>query len=173
SGRARNKIRQWFSKERRETAIEAGKEAIGRAMRKQGLPLQRLMSGEALLALARDLRYADVSALYAAVGEGHVAAQTVVQKLVVAIGGVESAEEDIAETSVPTRLHGRPRGGGGAGVVVAGDADVWVRLSKCCTPVPGDEIVGFVTRGHGVTAHRSDGTNIQQLRAQPARGAED
>lgn len=108
SGRARNKIRQWFSKERRETAIEAGKEAIGRAMRKQGLPLQRLMSGEALLALARDLRYPDVSALYAAVGEGHIAAQAVVQKLVASIGGVDSAEEDIAETALPTRLRGRP-----------------------------------------------------------------
>ncbi|GAA3095838.1 hypothetical protein GCM10020001_010010 [Nonomuraea salmonea] len=169
SGRARNKIRQWFSKERRETAIEAGKEAIGRAMRKQGLPLQRLMSGEALLALARDLRYPDVSALYAAVGEGHIAAQSVVQKLVASIGGVDSAEEDIAETSLPTRLRGRPRGGGGAGVVVAGDADVWVRLSKCCTPVPGDEIVGFVTRGHGVSVHRADCTNVQQLREQPDR----
>ncbi|SDL68382.1 GTP pyrophosphokinase [Nonomuraea jiangxiensis] len=169
SGRARNKIRQWFSKERRETAIEAGKEAIGRAMRKQGLPLQRLMSGEALLALARDLRYPDVSALYAAVGEGHVAAQAVVQKLVASIGGVDSAEEDIAETSLPTRLRGRPRGGGGAGVVVAGDADVWVRLSKCCTPVPGDEIVGFVTRGHGVSVHRADCTNVQQLKEQPDR----
>ncbi|MFG3436897.1 RelA/SpoT family protein [Nonomuraea sp. NPDC047897] len=168
SGRARNKIRQWFSKERRETAIEAGKEAIGRAMRKQGLPLQRLMSGESLLALARDLHYPDVSALYAAVGEGHVAAQTVVQKLVASIGGVESAEEDIAETSVPTRLQGRPRGGG-PGVVVAGDADVWVRLSKCCTPVPGDEIVGFVTRGHGVSVHRADCTNVQQLKSQPDR----
>ncbi|KAB8193237.1 RelA/SpoT family protein [Nonomuraea phyllanthi] len=168
SGRARNKIRQWFSKERRETAIEAGKEAIGRAMRKQGLPLQRLMSTEALLALARDLRYPDVSALYAAVGEGHIAAQAVVQKLVASIGGVESAEEDIAETSLPTRLRGRPRGGG-AGVVVAGDADVWVRLSKCCTPVPGDEIVGFVTRGHGVSVHRADCTNVQQLKSQPDR----
>ncbi|MGV9307666.1 MULTISPECIES: RelA/SpoT family protein [unclassified Nonomuraea] len=169
SGRARNKIRQWFSKERRETAIEAGKEAIGRAMRKQGLPLQRLMSGEALLALARDLRYPDVSALYAAVGEGHVAAQTVVQKLVTSIGGVDSAEEDIAEVSLPTRLSRRPRGGGGAGVVVAGDSDVWVRLSRCCTPVPGDDIVGFVTRGHGVSVHRSDCTNVQQLKEQPDR----
>ncbi|MEW9554308.1 bifunctional (p)ppGpp synthetase/guanosine-3',5'-bis(diphosphate) 3'-pyrophosphohydrolase [Nonomuraea sp. NPDC050783] len=169
SGRARNKIRQWFSKERRETAIEAGKEAIGRAMRKQGLPLQRLMSGEALLALARDLRYPDVSALYAAVGEGHIAAQSVVQKLVASIGGVDSAEEDIAETSLPTRLRGRPRGAGGAGVVVSGDADVWVRLSKCCTPVPGDDIVGFVTRGHGVSVHRSDCTNVQQLKSQPDR----
>lgn len=136
SGRARNKIRQWFSKERRETAIEAGKEAIGRAMRKQGLPLQRLMSGESLLALARDLRYPDVSSLYAAVGEGHVAAQSVVQKLVASIGGVDSAEEDIAETSLPTRLKGRPRGGGGAGVVVAGDADVWVRLSSAAPRCP-------------------------------------
>ncbi|GAA3447551.1 GTP pyrophosphokinase [Planomonospora venezuelensis] len=169
SGRARNKIRQWFSKERRETAIEAGKEAIGRAMRKQGLPLQRLMSGESLLALARDLRYPDVSSLYAAVGEGHVAAQSVVQKLVQSIGGVESAEEDIAETSVPTKLRGRPRGGGGAGVVVAGDSDVWVRLSRCCTPVPGDDIVGFVTRGHGVSVHRTNCPNVEQLRAEPDR----
>jgi GTP pyrophosphokinase len=113
SGRARNKIRQWFSKERRETAIEAGKEAIGRAMRKQGLPLQRLMSGEALLALARDLRYPDVSALYAAVGEGHIAAQAVVQKLVASIGGVDSAEEDIAETARPSPWRWRRRRGGG------------------------------------------------------------
>ncbi|MBB2914992.1 GTP pyrophosphokinase [Streptosporangium becharense] len=169
SGRARNKIRQWFSKERRETAIEAGKEAIGRAMRKQGLPLQRLMSGESLLVLARDLRYADVSALYAAVGEGHIAAQAVVQKLLTSIGGVEGAEEDIAETSVPTKLRGRPRGSGGAGVVVAGDSDVWVRLSRCCTPVPGDEIIGFVTRGHGVSVHRTNCPNIEQLRSEPDR----
>ncbi|MER7208774.1 bifunctional (p)ppGpp synthetase/guanosine-3',5'-bis(diphosphate) 3'-pyrophosphohydrolase [Streptosporangium sp. NPDC000239] len=169
SGRARNKIRQWFSKERRETAIEAGKEAIGRAMRKQGLPLQRLMSGESLLVLARDLHYADVSALYAAVGEGHVAAQAVVQKLVHSLGGVEGAEEDIAEVSVPTKLRGRPRGRGGAGVVVAGDSDVWVRLSRCCTPVPGDEIIGFVTRGHGVSVHRTNCPNVQQLRSEPDR----
>ncbi|SDI23115.1 GTP pyrophosphokinase [Sinosporangium album] len=169
SGRARNKIRQWFSKERRETAIEAGKEAIGRAMRKQGLPLQRLMSGEALLALARDLRYPDVSALYAAVGEGHVAAQSVVQKLVQSFGGVDGAEEDIAEASVPTRLRGRPRSGSNAGVVVAGDPDVWVRLSRCCTPVPGDEIIGFVTRGHGVSVHRVNCPNVDQLKEEPDR----
>jgi (p)ppGpp synthetase, RelA/SpoT family len=170
SGRARNKIRQWFSKERRETAIEAGKEAIGRAMRKQGLPLQRMMSGETLLAAARDLRYPDVSALYAAVGEGHVAAQAVVQKLVKSLGGVDAAEEDIAEVAVPTRLRGRSRATSQhPGVVVAGDPDVWVRLSRCCTPVPGDEIIGFVTRGHGVSVHRTNCPNAQQLREQPDR----
>ncbi|MET8142297.1 bifunctional (p)ppGpp synthetase/guanosine-3',5'-bis(diphosphate) 3'-pyrophosphohydrolase [Sphaerisporangium sp. NPDC005288] len=169
SGRARNKIRQWFSKERRETAIEAGKEAIGRAMRKQGLPLQRLMSGETLLALARDLRYPDVSALYAAVGEGHTGAQSVVEKLVQSLGGVDAAEEDIAEAAVPTKMRGRPRTGTNAGVIVAGDSDVWVRLSRCCTPVPGDEIVGFVTRGHGVSVHRTNCPNIEQLRSEPDR----
>ncbi|ADG88770.1 MAG: bifunctional (p)ppGpp synthetase/guanosine-3',5'-bis(diphosphate) 3'-pyrophosphohydrolase [Thermobispora bispora] len=169
SGRARNKIRQWFSKERRETAIEAGKEAIGRAMRKQGLPLQRLMSGEALLALARDLRYPDVSALYAAVGEGHISAQSVVQKLVQSLGGVEGAQEDIAEAAVPTRLTGRDRGKSTSGVIVAGDPDVWVRLSRCCTPVPGDEIIGFVTRGKGVSVHRTKCPNVAQLSSQPDR----
>ncbi|GIH70767.1 GTP pyrophosphokinase [Sphaerimonospora thailandensis] len=169
SGRARNKIRQWFSKERRETAIEAGKEAIGRAMRKQGLPLQRLMSGEALLALARDLHYVDVSALYAAVGEGHVGAQSVVEKLVQAVGGVQGAEEDIAEVALPTRLTGRAGAHANAGVIVAGDPDVWVRLSRCCTPVPGDEIIGFVTRGHGVSVHRTNCPNVAQLNTQPDR----
>src|SRR5690242_9520967 len=93
SARARNKIKHWFSKERRETAIEQGKEALARAMRKQNLPLQRMLSGEALVALAHDLRYSDVSALYAAIGESHVSAQSVVQKLVDSLGGVESAAE--------------------------------------------------------------------------------
>jgi GTP pyrophosphokinase len=168
SPRARNKIRHWFSKERRETAIESGKDAIARAMRKQNLPLQRMMSGEALLALARELRYPDVSALYAAVGEGHLSAQSVVQKLVQALGGVESAEEDMAETAIPTRRR-RSRPAGDPGVVVQGDPDVWVRLSRCCTPVPGDDIVGFVTRGNGVSVHRRDCVNAQNLQAQPER----
>jgi GTP diphosphokinase / guanosine-3',5'-bis(diphosphate) 3'-diphosphatase len=168
SPRARNKIRHWFSKERRETAIESGKDAIARAMRKQNLPLQRMMSGEALLALAREQRFPDVSALYAAVGEGHLSAQTVVQKLVQALGGPESAEDDIAETAIPTRRR-RARPAGDPGVVVEGDADVWVRLSRCCTPVPGDEIVGFVTRGHGVSVHRSACANAVNLKSQPDR----
>jgi GTP diphosphokinase / guanosine-3',5'-bis(diphosphate) 3'-diphosphatase len=168
SPRARNKIRHWFSKERRETAIESGKDAIARAMRKQNLPLQRMMSGEALLALAREQRFPDVSALYAAVGEGHLSAQSVVQKLVQALGGPESAEDDIAETAIPTRRR-RARPAGDPGVVVEGDPDVWVRLSRCCTPVPGDEIVGFVTRGHGVSVHRSACVNAANLKSQPDR----
>ncbi|WP_420867430.1 RelA/SpoT family protein, partial [Actinomadura bangladeshensis] len=167
SARARNKIKHWFSKERRDTAIESGKDAIARAMRKQNMPLQRMMSGEALLALARDMRYLDVSSLYAAVGESQVSAQHVVQRLVDALGGVESAEEDLAEIALPTRR--KQRRAGDPGVVVADDPDVWVRLSRCCTPVPGDDIVGFVTRGHGVSVHRADCANVATLRSQPDR----
>ncbi|WP_046470224.1 RelA/SpoT family protein [Allosalinactinospora lopnorensis] len=163
SARARNKIRQWFTKERREAAIERGKDAIARVMRKQELPIKRLFSGEALIALARDLRYNDVDSLYAAVGEGHIGAQNIVQKLVGSLGGIESAEEDIAESSLPTRRAPRQRPAGNPGVVVEGEADVWVRLSKCCTPVPGDSIVGFVTRGNGVSVHRSDCVNTRSL----------
>jgi len=161
SARARNKIRQWFAKERREDAIDTGKESIGRAMRKQGLPLQRLFAGEALVTLAKDLRYPDVSALYAAVGEGHLSAQTVVQRLVTSLGGPEGAAEDLAETALPTRSTPRP--GTDPGVVVKGAGDVWVKLARCCTPVPGDDVVGFVTRGSGVSVHRTDCLNVETL----------
>ena len=166
SARARNKIKHWFSKERRESAIEQGKDSLARAMRKQNLPLQRMLSGEALLTLAHDMHYADVSALYAAIGESHVSAQSIVRKLVDALGG--DTEEDLAETAIPTRKR-RSRPAGDPGVVVAGDPDVWVRLSRCCTPVPGDEIVGFVTRGNGVSVHRIDCVNITNLQTQPDR----
>ena len=168
SPRARNKIRQWFSKERREEAIEDGKQAIAKAMRKQHLPIQRLMSHEALVALASEMRYTDVSALYAAVGEGHVSATHVVQRLVASLGGADGAEEDLAEATTPSRGTRRPRSGD-PGVVVKGVEDVWVKLARCCTPVPGDPIVGFVTRGQGVSVHREDCGNVGGLRSQPDR----
>jgi GTP diphosphokinase / guanosine-3',5'-bis(diphosphate) 3'-diphosphatase len=169
SPRARNKIRQWFARERREDAIDEGKESISRMMRKQGLPLQRLFGGDALVTLAKDMRYADVSALYAAVGEGHVSAQTVVQRLVQALGGPEGAAEDLAETAVPTRAQPRLRAGGDPGVVVKGAPDVWAKLARCCTPVPGDEILGFVTRGGAVSVHRTTCTNAASLTEQADR----
>ncbi|MGH3256006.1 MAG: RelA/SpoT family protein [Streptosporangiaceae bacterium] len=162
SPRARNKIRQWFSKERREAAVEAGKDQIAKAMRKQGLPLQRLATADTLLNLARDLRYPDVSGLYAAVGEGRVSAQSVVEKLVRSVGGVAGAQEDLAETMLPTKAP-QPRALPDSGVEVTGAPDVWVRLSRCCTPVPGDQITGFVTHGHGVSVHRTDCMNLAHL----------
>jgi GTP pyrophosphokinase len=167
SPRARNKIKQWFSKERREEAIEAGKEGIAKALRKQNLPLQRLMNHESMTAVATDLRYQDIDALYAAVGEGHVSAQHIVSKVVAAMGGVEGATEDLAEATSPTRVMRRRTTD--PGVVVVGTADVWVKLAKCCTPVPGDPIIGFVTRGSGVSVHRTDCTNADSLTANPER----
>ncbi|HSP37301.1 MAG TPA: bifunctional (p)ppGpp synthetase/guanosine-3',5'-bis(diphosphate) 3'-pyrophosphohydrolase [Frankiaceae bacterium] len=161
SSRARTKIRQWFAKERREDAIEEGREAIVRAMRKSSLPIQRLLSGEQLPTIATELRYPDLAALYAGVGEGHLSAQAVVQRLVQALGGPEGAAEDIAETALPTRR--KPRATGDPGVVVAGASDVWIKLARCCTPMPGDQILGFVTRGNGVSVHRKDCVNAIAL----------
>ncbi|POX55927.1 GTP pyrophosphokinase [Streptomyces sp. Ru71] len=170
SPRARNKIRAWFSKERRDEAIEQGKDAIVRAMRKQNLPIQRILTGDSLVTLAHEMRYSDISALYAAIGEGHVSAQHIVQKLVQALGGEEAATEEIDEAVPPTRGRGRKRrSSNDPGVVVKGVDDVWVKLARCCTPVPGDPIIGFVTRGSGVSVHRSDCVNVESLSREPER----
>ncbi|MFI6464877.1 RelA/SpoT family protein [Streptomyces sp. NPDC050538] len=170
SPRARNKIRAWFSKERRDEAIEQGKDAIARAMRKQNLPIQRILTGDSLVTLAHEMRYPDISSLYAAIGEGHVAAQNVVQKLVQALGGEEAATEEIDESVPPAHGRGRKRrSNADPGVVVKGVEDVWVKLARCCTPVPGDPIIGFVTRGSGVSVHRSDCVNVESLSREPER----
>ncbi|MEU4166717.1 RelA/SpoT family protein [Streptomyces sp. NPDC026665] len=170
SPRARNKIRAWFSKERRDEAIEHGKDAIARAMRKQNLPIQRILTGDSLVTLAHEMRYPDISSLYAAIGEGHVTAQSVVQKLVQALGGEEAATEEIDEAVPPARGRGRKRrSNNDPGVVVKGVDDVWVKLARCCTPVPGDPIIGFVTRGSGVSVHRSDCVNVDSLSREPER----
>jgi GTP diphosphokinase / guanosine-3',5'-bis(diphosphate) 3'-diphosphatase len=165
SARARNKIRQWFTKERREAAVEAGKDQIAKVMRKQGLPLQRLTSADTLRDVARELRYPDLSALYAAVGEGRISALAVVNRLVSLVSEDAGAHEDLAETTLPARAARatRPQGSPDVGIEVEGAPDVWVRLSKCCTPVPGDDIAGFVTHGHGVSVHRVDCVNMQHL----------
>ena len=170
SPRARNKIKSWFSKERREGAVEHGRDALVRAMRKRNLPLQRLMTNAALTAIAQEMHYADITALYAAVGEGNVSAAAVVSRLLAAHGGTEGSTEDIAEVTVPTSVSARrPRATGDAGVVVRGADDVLVKLSRCCTPVPGDEILGFVTRGQGVSVHRTSCVNAAALQQDPAR----
>lgn len=172
SPRAKTKIKQWFAKERREEAIEAGKDGITREARRTGMPLQRLVSTDAMGALARELHFPDLSGLYAAVGEGHVSARHVVQRLVALLGGVEDAEEELAERATPSTIR-RHRSAGDAGVVVRG-ADggldgLYTKLARCCTPVPGDDILGFVTRGGGVSVHRTDCTNAGDLQARSER----
>ncbi len=161
SPRARSKIKAWFSKERREEAIDAGRESIARQMRKAGLPLQKIFAGHALLELAHDLRYPDIDALYSAVGDGHVSAASIIEKLVSAIGVEDSHPEATIEyipTGVPTTRRSS------TAVEVEGVGDVLVKLARCCTPVPGDEILGFITKGSGVSVHRSDCVNSDDLR---------
>ncbi len=171
SPRARAKIRQFFTRERREESIEAGKELLGKQLRRAGVSAQKQVTHELLTELADYFRLADVNALYAAVGEGTVSAQAAVQRLVTIIGGPEEAADDSMEDESILVHHGRPasRGRNESGVVVEGDAAVYVKLAKCCTPVFGDEIIGFVTRGEGVSVHRRDCTNAAHLLSTPER----
>ncbi|MEO5533687.1 MAG: bifunctional (p)ppGpp synthetase/guanosine-3',5'-bis(diphosphate) 3'-pyrophosphohydrolase [Pseudolysinimonas sp.] len=167
SPRARNKIRGWFTKERREDAVEQGKDAIARAMRKQNLPLQKLMSSDVLAEVAAGLRYDGVESLYAAVGEGHVSPQSVLEKVVSSVQS--EAEADEAEVPFTPKGRARQLRPSDSGVLVRGAPDILVKLAKCCTPVPGDDILGFVTRGSGVSVHRTDCTNVVALRDEEGR----
>jgi GTP diphosphokinase / guanosine-3',5'-bis(diphosphate) 3'-diphosphatase len=163
--RARSKIRQWFSRERRDDAIETGREELVKALRKEGLPVQKLAGSSILAKVAVAMNYADLEALHAAIGEGHVAGKAVAQRIQREMRG---GEEQISTTA--TRPRRRTRGAHSKiGVHVEGLDDVLVRLSRCCTPVPGDEIIGFVTRGRGVSVHRADCANAAGLTSQSSR----
>ncbi len=167
SPRARNKIRGWFTKERREEAVEQGKDSIARAMRKQNLPLQKLMNSDVFAEVAAAMRYEGIESLYAAVGEGHVSTQSVLEKVVASLQS--EAEADEAEVPFTPRGRARQLRPSDSGVLVRGAPDILVKLAKCCTPVPGDPIVGFVTRGSGVSVHRDDCANVASLRDEPDR----
>jgi guanosine-3',5'-bis(diphosphate) 3'-pyrophosphohydrolase len=160
SPRARNKIRQWFSRERREDALETGKDELNRALRREGLPVQKLLSGPVLHDVARAMSYADLDALYVGIGENHVSGQSVAQRVARELRSGEGEEQLPITARAPRRR--KPT----SGVHVEGLDDVMVRLSRCCTPVPGDEIMGFVTRGRGVSVHRADCANAVSLAAE-------
>ena len=164
--RARNKIRQWFARGRREDAMEHGKDALQRLMRKQNLPIKRLATEDSLTQVAVEMKYPDLEALYVALGEGHVSPQSVVARLSRTVS--ETSEEELTEVPLarPVRIGPTEIG---QGVIVKGLPDVWVRLGRCCTPVPGDPIVGFVTRGQGVSVHRTDCPNVKSLEQEPER----
>jgi len=172
SPRARSKIRHWFSKERREEALERGKEDLAKALRRQDLPMRRLLTHDTLATVASDLNLPSVDSLYTSIGEGHTGAQHVVEKLRAVFGGSDGAEEDVAEMTLPSRARSRPSRGdrhtteSDQGVIVDGQKDLWVKLAKCCAPVPGDPIVGFVTRGSGISVHHTSCSNAIQLQEQ-------
>jgi guanosine-3',5'-bis(diphosphate) 3'-pyrophosphohydrolase len=164
--RARSKIRQWFARGRREDAMEQGREALQRLMRKQNLPFKRLATEESLSRVADELKFPNLEALYVAVGEGHVSPQSVVARL--ARQFADTTDEEVTDLPLarPVRI-GKPDIS--SGVLVRGATDLWVRLGRCCTPVPGDEIMGFVTRGQGVSVHRTDCPNAKALQREPER----
>ena len=162
SPRARSKIKAWFSKERREEAIEDGRESIARQMRKAGLPLQKIFAGHALLELSHELHYPDISALYSAVGDGHVSSASIIEKLIASMGQEDSHPEATVPT-FPTGVQTTRRSS--SSIEVAGIGDVYVKLARCCTPVPGDAIMGFITKGNGVSVHRGDCINAADLQS--------
>ncbi len=163
SPRARSKIRHWFSRERREDARETGRDDLQKALRREGLPVQRLAGSEVVAKIAEDLNYHDLDALHTAIGEHHVSAKAVAQRIERELRG--------GEEQLPTTFQRPPRKARTqrVGVHVEGLDDVMVRLSRCCTPVPGDEIIGFVTRGRGVSVHRADCANAESLLTQSDR----
>jgi GTP pyrophosphokinase len=162
SSRARTKIRQWFSRERREDAIELGREELIKELRREGLPVQKLASDHVLADLAEAMNFADLDALHAAIGDNRVSARAVAQRVLRDLrGGVYEEQLPVTARQHPTAP--RPGRGSAVGVYVEGLDDLMVRLSRCCTPVPGDEIVGFVTRGRGVSVHRADCANAASL----------
>ena len=160
--RAASKVRQWFSRERREDAIEAGRDELTKALRREGLPVQKLANGPVIIDVAKAMNYADLDALHAAIGENHVAAKAVAARIAKALRDVGPEPEQSLPTTIrqPRRARTGPLP---TGVHVEGLDDVFVRLSRCCTPVPGDEIIGFVTRGRGVSVHRADCANAVSL----------
>ncbi|WP_124054881.1 RelA/SpoT family protein [Arcanobacterium ihumii] len=169
--RARAKIKSWFTRNRRDEAIEIGKEKLAKTIRRKNEPVQRLMSHETLKAVAQDFTRTDVSDLYSAIGEGSISAETVVRRIISSQGGQAGVEETMSEAVTPTRIQHRREGNASSAVVVSNldDVDVLVKLAKCCTPVPPDKIVGFVTRGKGISVHRADCPNVDSLRREPDR----
>ncbi|MBC9954814.1 bifunctional (p)ppGpp synthetase/guanosine-3',5'-bis(diphosphate) 3'-pyrophosphohydrolase [Leucobacter sp. cx-42] len=170
SKRAQNKIRQWFSKERRDEAAEAGKLELTKALRKQSLPLHRLLNSEVLLQVAAQNNFADVTTLYAAIGEGRISAANVIDRAT-ALTAADRGTVDAESIAVQGIDAPKPRRHttSASGVIVKGATDVLAKLAKCCTPVPGDEVRGFVTKGQGVSVHRIDCPNFISLSTQVER----
>ena len=161
SQRARNKIRQWFSRERRVDMIEVGRDELTDEFRRSGLPVQRIWSSEELESVMAEIGYQDLDALLAAVGEHHVSARSVAHRIARLVRG----QSDQLPSSLTTTPASR---GPSTGVHVEGVDDVLVRMAQCCTPLPGDPIIGFITRGRGVSVHRADCANAGGLMSEQA-----
>ena len=169
SPRAKAKIRQWFAKERREEQLDAGRDALAAEVQRGGLPLHRLFTNESMRQVATRLHYQDVDALYTAIGAGTVSAAHVAHLLMDMFGGDDDAVDALTARTPVSALVRPQTTGDGPAILVEGSPDVMAKLAKCCQPVPGDAIFGFVTRGGGVSVHRTDCTNATKLNDEPER----
>ncbi len=165
SASAKAKIKHWFTQERKEHATEDGKEALVKALRRQGLPIQSLLNSETLLQIVSEQKLSDVNALYTAIGQGQISTTNVIERIKQLRGLTTDPDtEEITLPQTPRGLKGPRRSS--QGVLVKGSPDVLTKMARCCTPVPGDEIIGFITRGEGVSVHRGDCKNVKSLTPQ-------
>jgi len=171
TSRARNKIRAWFQREGREDAERRGREQLMEALRKQGLP-QHKVSGSPLFAdVIREMGFRKADDFYIALGQSKISTKVVANKVMQRLKRGEAVEKEPAEglLSGADDARRRIREASGYGIKVKGVDDVAVRLAKCCRPVPGDTIVGYVSLGRGITVHREDCRNLQALKKAPER----
>jgi GTP diphosphokinase / guanosine-3',5'-bis(diphosphate) 3'-diphosphatase len=169
TSRARNKIRAWFKEERREDAERDGREGLEEALKKRGVPMQKI-AGSALLAdVIREMGFRKASEFYIALGQGKVSTKTAVNKILQRLKAGEAVEDEVLPATEHSDRARRTKDASNYGIVVKGVEDVAVRLAKCCRPVPGDEIAGYVSLGRGITIHRADCKNVKALKRAPER----
>ena len=173
SSRARNKIRQWFSQQQREDLEQKGRESLHQALKSHGLPHQKVSASPLLAGIIRDMGFKKADDFYVAIGAGKVQVGQVVTKL---LGKLKTSEVVMpeADITIPRRPQKRTSASSTFGISVEGavDGDVLVRMAKCCTPVPGDAVVGYISLGRGITVHRDDCPNVRALRRNPERFTE-
>ena len=167
SSRARNKIRQWFQRETRGETEQKGRDALDQALKAQNLPYRKLQGSSVLASVIRDLGFKKAEDFYLALGSGKIGTGHVVNKVLQRLKIDDVPDEPVVQTKPAARK--RIVSGDSLGVVVPGVDDVLVRLAKCCTPVPGDEIRGYISLGRGITIHRADCPNVKALMRNPER----
>jgi GTP pyrophosphokinase len=171
--RAQSKIRAWFKREGREDSERQGRELLQEALKRQGLPAQKLTGSELLADVLREMGFKKADDFYIALGQAKITPKVVVNKLMQRLKQGEAAVDtapaavdlltdrrEVARPTAPARTHG---------ISVDGLDDVMVRLAKCCRPVPGDEIVGYISLGKGITIHHADCSNARALMKNPER----
>ncbi len=172
TSRARNKIRAWYKRSRREDAERHGREQLQQALRNRGLPSQKVAPSDLLADVIREMGFRKADDFYIALGQGKVSSRIVANKLMQRLKAGESVDQDptvddlISDRDDERR---RTREASNYGITVKGVEDVAVRLAKCCRPVPGDDIAGYVSLGRGITIHRKDCKNVVALRKSPER----